>query len=160
MAEDGKMAYMENQWLETQNRYDSSTSQHPAYILLPPAGSPHVTTINLKAQPWEQEASVRWGKLTATLTVTHLPSRQGLLSLLQVLWGHKMPTALSSSKNKDNQNKWTCPINRWVHVTALLNLWPFLGAGEHLINYKEKEQGLSINWENKGSRDKSSEVIN
>lgn len=109
---------------------------------LPPAGSPHLATINSKEQPWEQ-TSVRQGKFTATLTLSHLPSRRGLLGFLQVLWEHKSPTALCCSNNQNNQNKWTCPINRrfmWEHCWTPGLSWGLRGI---LYTTRKKERGLS-----------------
>lgn len=65
---------MENQWVEANNRFDSFKSQSQARILCHQQAF-HFATLNSKEQPWEQAASVRGGKLTATLIVTHLPSR-------------------------------------------------------------------------------------
>ena len=33
------------------------------------------------------------------------------------------------------------PSKQMVHVRTLLNAWPLLGAGEHLIYYEEKRTG-------------------
>lgn len=137
------MVYMGNHWLEANRGPDSSS----ATKALPSPFCYH----NLRGAAWGERlcearpAHSHW-------TVTCLPSRWGLPSFLQVLWGHKMPMALSSSNNKDNWDKWTCPINRQVHVRAPLNSWPFLGAGKRFIQYERKELGLSSKLENRGPR--------
>lgn len=87
--------------------------------------------------------------------VSRLSSRRGLLSFLQVPRGHRLPTAFSSS---NNQNTWTCPINRrFTEDTAELLAFPGGWRALHILRGK-KNRAWAVS-QKTGSQGKNGELV-